>query len=67
MKNDQQPSLNQYYSIDEFAKSARLSISAIYKLTASRKITFCKMGNRIRFTKNDIENYIESNRCKSRW
>ena len=44
----------------------KLSISAIYKLTSTSEIPHYKSGKRLYFKKEDIDEWIFSNRIKTR-
>ena len=51
----------QLLSIRDLALLFGLSKTVIYRLTATRGITFTKIGNNIRFNKADIEEYLNRN------
>jgi len=44
----------------------KLSVSAIYKLTSTNEIPHYKSGKRLYFKKEDIDEWIFSNRIKTR-
>jgi len=50
-------------TINDVAKCLQLSASIIYKYTESGKIPSHKIGNRIRVTETDLEQYFNS--CKT--
>ena len=58
---------NRDYSIQELAEKWGVSIAHIYQLTSQRKIGFYTTGKRkgIRFTQEDIDQYVASKRRKS--
>lgn len=59
---------NRDYSIQELAEKWGVSIAHIYQLTSQRKIGFYTTGKRkgIRFTQEDIDQYVASKRRKSK-
>lgn len=47
-------------TVNEVAEYLRVPKSGIYDLVFRKKIPFIKLGNRLRFKKVDIDNWIES-------
>lgn len=54
----------QFLNIKDLSLLFGLSKTAIYRLTATRGITFTKLGHNIRFNKNDVLEYLERNTIK---
>jgi excisionase family DNA binding protein len=54
---------NEYLSLQEAAKYLGLSKSTLYKLTSKREIPFfTPTGRKILFSKEDLDNWVLSNR-----
>ena len=49
-------------STDELAKFFNVSKTTVYRLIATRKIPFYKVGGVVRFSEEDISNYLEENK-----
>ena len=49
-------------SVSQLAEILGLKQITIYEWVHQRKIPFVKLGKRVLFRKQDIENFIESNR-----
>jgi excisionase family DNA binding protein len=52
-------------NVKEVSKYLNLSVSAIYKLTSTSEIPHYKSGKRLYFKKEDIDEWIFSNRIKT--
>ena len=58
-----------FFDIDEVSRYLRIPKSTIYKYTMDKKIPFFKIGKRIRFNKNSIDEWVkklEGESCKKR-
>lgn len=49
-------------SLSDVAEQLGLSEHTVYKYTQRRKISFIKVGSLLRFTQEDIDNYINAHR-----
>lgn len=54
----------QFLNIKDLSLLLGLSKTAIYRLTATRGITFTKIERNIRFNKNDVIEYLKRNTIK---
>jgi excisionase family DNA binding protein len=52
-------------TIADVAELLKVSVSTVRRLQQQRTIPFIKVGGRIRFTRNDIASYLETNRVRS--
>ena len=48
-----------FFDIDEVSRYLRIPKSTIYKYTMDKKIPFFKIGKRIRFNKNSIDEWVK--------
>ena len=55
-----------YLSIVDASNYLDLSLSSVYKFTMDRRIPFYKIGRKIYFEKNDLDEFIKRNRQASR-
>jgi excisionase family DNA binding protein len=49
----------------EVAKALRISMAGIYRLVDKRELPFHKVGRGLRFTEQDIVDYLSSGRVES--
>ena len=54
------------YSLEEVSKILGMSKSYIRQLVHSECITYCRIGNRLKFDKEDIDIFIESHKTKEK-
>jgi excisionase family DNA binding protein len=52
-------------TITEVAEFLRISIPTVRRLIEQREIPFLKVGGSIRFTRSDIDTYLEKRRVRS--
>src|SRR5437016_5618435 len=59
--------MNEFLDVDQFAKMFALSRAWVYKMVWKGKISHYKIGNRVFFRKEDIDQFIERSRveCQS--
>lgn len=55
-----------FYTVEEVAGMARVSTDYIYKLAARGELGSYKIGNLLRFTEAQVNEWLESKRVKSR-
>lgn len=53
--------MSEFLTTKEVAKLFNVSISTINRMMDNRKIPFFKIGGSIRFSKEDIKQYLEDN------
>lgn len=53
------------YTVDELAEILCVSKVTIYRLVESRKIPFYKVKGSIRFSENDVLEYLQDNKIES--
>jgi excisionase family DNA binding protein len=64
MPNDSTPAVD-LVTIVEAAELLKLSVSGMRRLQQRRCIPFVKVGGRIRFARQDIASFVQSNRVES--
>lgn len=52
-------------NVDELARLLRLSKTSIYRLVERRQIPFHRLPRGLRFSKTDVENYLQQTRVDS--
>ena len=52
-------------TIEEVAEILRLSKTSVYRLVERRELPFCRVGRNLRFTRKDLEAYLEARRVSS--
>ena len=57
--------IQKFYTPDELANLLNLSKSTVYRLTDKKLISTYKLGNSLRFAKQDIEEYLQKCFIKS--
>ena len=67
-RNDPTPSVpvNEILNMSQAADYLGLAKSTIYKLTSSRLIPHCKIGNKIAFKRSDLNEWITKGKVKTR-
>jgi excisionase family DNA binding protein len=56
--------MNEFLDVDQFAKMFSLSRAWVYKMVWKGKISHYKIGNRVFFRKEDIDQFIERSRVE---
>lgn len=58
--------LSKHYLLtpDEVSQMLQIKKRSLYHLIARRKIAFYKIGRLLRFSRDDIQNYLEQTRIK---
>ena len=51
-----------YMSADEISKYLQIPKATIYQYTMRKSIPFYKIGNRVRFTKDDIDKWVKEHK-----
>lgn len=52
-------------TLDEVAAVLRVSKTSVYRLVERRELPFCRVGRSLRFTREDIEAYLQARRVES--
>ena len=52
-------------TLDEVAALLRVSKTSIYRLVERRQLPFCRVGRSLRFTPEDIDEYLRARRVDS--
>lgn len=50
---------NKYLSISELSEYLKIPLSTIYQFTSKKEIPYSKIGKRLIFSKEDIDNYVK--------
>jgi excisionase family DNA binding protein len=53
-----------FFTPDELAEFLAISKATVYRLVGKRQLPFHKIGNVLRFKKEDIEKYLEGGRTE---
>jgi excisionase family DNA binding protein len=59
------PSTKKYLDADEAGEYVQMSKSILYKKTASNEIPHIKPGNKLLFTKEELDQYLSASRVKT--
>lgn len=54
-----------FFTVEEVANMARVSVDYVYKLAARGELGCYKIGNLLRFTQAQVDEWLESKRLKS--
>lgn len=54
--------MKKFFSPKEVASMFNISLPTIYRLMNKREITFFKIGGIIRFSEEDVNQYLENNK-----
>ena len=58
-------SLPSLLTLQEVAAFLHLSKTSVYRLVERRELPFCRVGRNLRFTREDLEAYLEARRVGS--
>lgn len=57
----------QFLSIEEAAEFLNMTVRWMRRQVDQRRIPFHKFGNRVMFSRSDLESYAQKNRQEARW
>jgi excisionase family DNA binding protein len=63
---NQVPTMSAPMNVGEVSEYLKISVSSIYKLTSSSQIPHYKCGKKLYFKKDEIDEWIFSNRIKTK-